>query len=77
MNRRLMPISSLLGYGALWMFGLWLAIVPADVQRLWVRLFRTDAFVPPRLALRLIGALWVALLTIVVAFNLRARNRKP
>ncbi len=76
MQSRLMPLPFLLGYGLLWILGLWLALVPHQVQYLWIRLFRTDALVRSRLMLRVIGALWFAFLTFVFWFNLRTYSGK-
>jgi hypothetical protein len=69
------PMPLLLLYGFLWGGGLWLAVVPEHVQAFWVRVFRTETLVPPRLLLRVLGALWFAFLTYAFWFNLRSQSR--
>jgi hypothetical protein len=60
MNWKLAPIPVLVIYGLSWLGGLWLAVVPDHAQAFWVRRFRTETLVPPRLVLRVIGALWAS-----------------
>lgn len=72
MQSRLMPWPALIAWCFVWLFGLWLAIVPAQAQNLLVKTFRTDVIVPPASVLRVAGAVWFGLLTYVFLFNLRA-----
>jgi hypothetical protein len=71
MHGKLMPLPFLVAFGASWLIGLWLAIVPAQSNASLIRVLRLDSIAYVGVALRIVGAAWVLLLTVGLWLNFR------
>ena len=64
-----MKLSDYLGYALAVGFGLWLAVFPASVIGFYTWFHKGRVRMPGAFAVRLTGALWILLVTIVLAFT--------
>ena len=64
-----MKLSDYLGYALAVGFGLWWVVFPASVIGFYTRFHRGRVKTPGAFAVRLTGALWILLVTIVMVFT--------
>ena len=64
-----MKLSDYLGYALAVGFGLWLAVFPASVIGFYTWFHKGRVRMPGAFAVRLTGALWILLVTVVLAFT--------